>query len=65
MMSERTLWITACVLWMVSSGLLLVVSVRDGDAIGIVSGILFLAGVILFVIPLVRSNKADQRDQNE
>ena len=63
-MSERTLWITACVLWMISSGLLLIVSVQDGDAVGIVSGLLFLAGVILFVIPLVRSGDPDQGTQN-
>ncbi len=64
-MSERTLWITACVLWMISSGLLLVISVRDGDAVGIVSGLLFLAGVVLFVIPLVRSGDPDQEAQNK
>ncbi len=58
-LSERTLWITACVLWMVSSGLLLVVSARDGDVVGMVSGILFLAGVVLFVIPLVRADDPD------
>ncbi len=63
-MSERTLWITACVLWMISSGLLLIVSVQDGDAVGIVSGLLFLAGVILFVIPLGRSGDPDQGTQN-
>ncbi len=46
-------------LWMVSSGLLLVVSARDGDVVGMVSGILFLAGVVLFVIPLVRADDPD------
>lgn len=65
MMPERTLWITACVLWMISSGLLLVVSARDGEVTGIISGILFLAGVILFVIPLVQSNSPGQAPRNK
>ncbi len=53
-MSERQMWITACGLWFLSSGLMFVTTIRAGDLVGTLANIAFLAGIVIFVIPLVR-----------
>ena len=55
---ELTLHLSGWVFFVVSAALFIVSSIRNGDVLGCIASVLFLAGCVVFVIPLVAEIKA-------
>lgn len=53
-MSPRTFQITGWLLFVLSALGFIVSSIRSGDVLSLIAGVLFLVGCVMFLVPLVQ-----------